>query len=213
MYQVRWHGRGGQGAVTAAKIFAMAASLQAVSEAALFLKMSDCARRTDPPPAGTQLYFAQSFPAFGAERRGAPVQAFTKIDSSPILDRSQVYEPDAVVVLDPGLLQSIDVTAGLKPGGLLVINGARLAIGRMPLVKFDCTIVNATEISLEILGKPIANTVMVGALCAVLNFMTLASIQKAIAGTLPAHLAAANIKAAEVAYYEVISGKKGAQIA
>ena len=200
MYQVRWHGRGGQGAVTAAKIFGMAASLQGD-------------------------YFAQSFPAFGAERRGAPVQAFTKIDSSPILDRGQVYEPDAVVVLDPGLLQSIDVTAGLKPGGQLVINCARFPIGRCRVPhppcgwapsgrgKFDCTAVNATDIALEILGKPIANTAMAGALCAVLNFVALASIKRAVTEMLPAHLAAANGKAAEAAYYKVISGKKGAQIA
>jgi 2-oxoacid:acceptor oxidoreductase gamma subunit (pyruvate/2-ketoisovalerate family) len=188
LYQVRWHGRGGQGAVTAAKIFGMAASLQGD-------------------------YFAQSFPAFGAERRGAPVQAFTKIDSGPILDRGQIYEPDAVVVLDPGLLQSIDVTAGLKPGGQLVINCARFPIGRLPLGKFDCTAVNATDIALEILGKSIANTAMAGALCAVLNFVALASIKRAIAETLPTHLAATNSKAAEAAYYKVISGKKGAQVA
>lgn len=200
MYQVRWHGRGGQGAVTAAKIFGMAASLQGN-------------------------YFAQSFPAFGAERRGAPVQAFTKIDSGPILDRSQVYEPDAVVVLDPGLLQSIDVTAGLKPGGQLVINCARFPLGRCRVPhppcgwvpggrgKFDCTAVNATDIALEMLGKSIANTAMAGALCAVWNFVALASVKRAIAETLPVHLAAANGKAAEAAYYEVISGKQGAQIA
>jgi pyruvate ferredoxin oxidoreductase gamma subunit len=188
LYQIRWHGRGGQGAVTAAKMFGMAAALQ-----------GDC--------------FAQSFPAFGAERRGAPVQAFTKIDSGPILDRSQVSEPDAVVVLDPGLLQSIDVTAGLRPGGQLVINCSRLPIVRLSLVKFDCTVVNATAIALEMLGKPIANTAMAGALCAVLNFVALASIKRAIGETLPAHLAAANGKTAEAAFYEALAWKKGARIA
>jgi len=187
LYQIRWHGRGGQGAVTAAKMFGMAAALQGD-------------------------YFAQSFPAFGAERRGAPVQAFTKIDGGPILDRSQVSEPDAVVVLDPGLLQSIDVTAGLRPGGQLVINCLRLSIVRPSLVKFDCTVVNATDIALE-MGLPIANTAMTGALCAVLNFVSLASIKKAINETLPAHLAAANGKAAEAAFYEAIAWKKGARIA
>jgi pyruvate ferredoxin oxidoreductase gamma subunit len=157
-------------------------------------------------------YYAQSFPAFGVERRGAPVLAFTKIDSSPILDRSQVYEPDAVVVLDARLLQGIDVTAGLKPGGQVIINCDRRPPG-LPPGQFECLTVNATAIALEYLGRPIVNTAMAGALCAVLGFLPLNSIKKAIAETLPSNLVEINIKVAEVAYHEVISGKKGALIA
>lgn len=190
MYQVRWHGRGGQGAVTAARILGMAASLYEKN-----------------------LNFAQSFPNFGVERRGAPVLAFTKIDSGPILDRSQIYEPDAVVVFDPRLLQNIDVSAGLKPGGHLVINCEKLPLGLLTPGKFRCTVVNATDIALEILGRPMVNTAMVGALCGVLDFVSLTSIRKAIVGTLPANLVERNIKVAETAYYEVISRNRGAQIA
>lgn len=190
MYQVRWHGRGGHGAVTAARILGMAASLYEKN-----------------------LHYAQSFPNFGVERRDAPVLAFTKIDSGPILDRSQIYEPDAVVVLDPRLLQSMDVSAGLKPGGHLVVNCEKLPPGLLTPGKFKYTIVNATAIARELLGRPIVNTAMVGALGGVLGLVSLASIKKAIAGTLPANLVERNIKAAETAYNEVISRKKGAQIA
>ena len=185
MYQVRWHGRGGQGAVTAARVLGMAASLQ-----------ENC--------------FAQSFPAFGVERRGAPVAAFTKIDSSPILDRSQVYEPDVVVVLDPRLLQSIDVSAGLKTGGQIVINCERLPAGLPDVGRFDCVTVNATKIALDTLGRPIVSTAMAGALCAVFRVVALDSIKKAIAGTLPANQVESNIRAAETAYHEVMSRKAGA---
>ena len=178
MYQVRWHGRGGQGAVTAARILGAAASVY-------------------------ENYFAQSFPAFGTERRGAPVLAFTKIDGCPILDRSQIYEPDAVVVLDPRLLQSIDITAGLKPGGQVIINCEKLPVGRLPMGRFNCIAVDANKISTSILGKAAVNTAMVGAFCAASNLVSLDSVRKAIADTLPAHLIEGNIKAAEAAYEEI----------
>ena len=178
MYQVRWHGRGGQGAVTAAKILGTAAALY-------------------------EHYFAQSFPAFGTERRGAPVLAFTKIDSRPILDRSQIYEPDAVVVLDPRLLQSIDVTAGLKPGGQIVINCETLPAGMLPVDRFQCLAVDATKISAAILGRPAVNTAMVGAFCAASGLISLDSVKQAIADILPAHLSEGNIRAASAAYQAI----------
>lgn len=186
MYQIRWHGRGGQGAVTAAKIMGAAASLY-------------------------ENYFAQSFPAFGVERRGAPVLAFTKIDNSPILDRSQIYEPDAVVVLDPRLLQSIDVTAGLKPGGQLVINCETLPVGTLPVDRFNCIAIDANKISSTILGKPTANTAMVGAFAAASGIISLDSVRKAIADILPDHLVEGNIKVAEAAYEEIIARTGEAQ--
>jgi pyruvate ferredoxin oxidoreductase gamma subunit len=157
-------------------------------------------------------YYAQSFPAFGVERRGAPVLAFTKLDRSPILDRSQVYEPDSVVVLDARLLQSIDVTAGLKPGGQVVINCERRFAG-LPAGQFEYLALDATAIALESLGRPIVNTAMAGALCATLDFLPLSSIKKAIAEILPLNLVEINIKVAELAYYEMISRKKGVLIA
>ena len=91
MREIRFHGRGGQGAVIASKILAEA-----------FFREGK---------------YVQSFPAFGAERRGAPVAAFTRVDENPIRIRTQIYAPDTVVVLDPSLLESADITSGLKPKG------------------------------------------------------------------------------------------------
>jgi pyruvate ferredoxin oxidoreductase gamma subunit len=97
LIEIRWHGRGGQGAVTSAELLAKAA----IDEGK----------------------FAQAFPAFGPERRGAPVVAFDRIDSEkPIRLRAEIREPDIVIVLDPTLLSVVKVTAGLKPGGILIIN-------------------------------------------------------------------------------------------
>src|SRR5512136_30481 len=97
MVEIRWHGRGGQGAVTSAEILAEAA----ISEGK----------------------YAQAFPSFGPERRGAPVLAFVRISADqPIRVRSSITEPDIVVVLDPGLLRIVNVAAGLKPGGVVIIN-------------------------------------------------------------------------------------------
>ncbi|MGE1062440.1 2-oxoacid:acceptor oxidoreductase family protein [Megasphaera paucivorans] len=97
MIEIRWHGRGGQGGFTAARLLGMAAA-----------QYDEC--------------YAQAFPSFGPERRGAPVLGFTRIDKSPIHDHSKVYECDYVVVLDESLLETIDVTQGIKPHGRLLIN-------------------------------------------------------------------------------------------
>ncbi len=184
MHQIRWHGRGGQGAVTAAKVFGLAVSLYGNN-------------------------YAQSFPAFGVERRGAPVLAFTKIDSMPILDRSQVYEPDFVVVLDAGLLQSVDVTTGLKPGGKLVINCAEVPAALLAKEGLKVIPVNATRIALDILSRPITNTAMVGALCAATGLTGFSSIEKAIADIFPAKLATTNIAAARRAFDAVTALHRG----
>ncbi|HEX7475076.1 MAG TPA: 2-oxoacid:acceptor oxidoreductase family protein, partial [Dehalococcoidales bacterium] len=102
MIEIRWHGRGGQGAVTSAEILAEAA----ISEDK----------------------FAQAFPSFGPERRGAPVLAFVRISpNQPIRIRSSITEPDVVVVLDPGLLRIVNVTSGLKPGGIVIVNTTKTA--------------------------------------------------------------------------------------
>jgi pyruvate ferredoxin oxidoreductase gamma subunit len=96
MIEVRFHGRGGQGAVTSAELVALAA----IEEGK----------------------FAQGFPSFGPERRGAPVVSFARVDDKPIRLRSKIYQPDVAVVLDPSLLKILDPSQGLKPGGLLIIN-------------------------------------------------------------------------------------------
>ena len=140
MIEIRFHGRGGQGAVTSAEILAQAAIRQGK--------------------------YAQAFPSFGPERRGAPVVAFCRIDDHPIRLRTNIYNPDMVMVLDPSILRLVNVTAGLKPDGILVTNtkfsGAEI---RQELgIKHSLGTVNATAIALEELGLPITNTTMLGAL-------------------------------------------------
>jgi pyruvate ferredoxin oxidoreductase gamma subunit len=140
LVEIRWHGRGGQGAVTSAELLAQAA----INEGK----------------------YAQAFPAFGAERRGAPVVAFLRIDpASPIRVRSEVTEPDVVVVLDPSLLRVVKVTAGLKDGGVLVVNTHKSPDEVAVEFRVRCCLatVDATKIAREKLGVPIVNTAMIGA--------------------------------------------------
>ena len=139
--EIRWHGRGGQGAVTSAELVAQAA----ISEGK----------------------YAQAFPSFGPERRGAPVQAFNRIDSKqPVRVRAEIREPDVVVVLDPGLLSIINVTSGLKANGVAIINSRKPAEQLKKEFGFKGTlaVIDATGIAREVLGVPITNTTMVGAL-------------------------------------------------
>ncbi len=140
MIEIRWHGRGGQGAVTSAEMLAQAA----ISEGK----------------------FAQAFPSFGPERRGAPVQAYVRIGvSQPIRVRSSITDPDVVVVLDPGLLKIVDVTSGLKSGGIVIINTVKNSrqIRDEFKIKAPIATVGATRIAQEVLGVPITNTTMIGA--------------------------------------------------
>ena len=139
--EIRLHGRGGQGAVTSAEILSAAA----ISEGK----------------------YAQAFPSFGPERRGAPVQAFVRISADqPIRDRSSITEPDVVVVLDPGLLRIVNVTSGLKPGGIVIVNSVKNAeqIRREFNINATLAVVGATKIATETLGVPIVNTTMIGAI-------------------------------------------------
>jgi pyruvate ferredoxin oxidoreductase gamma subunit len=137
--EVRWHGRGGMGAVTAAELLARAA----ISEGR----------------------YAQSFPSFGPERRGAPVLAFLRLSDDFIRVRTNIYEPDIVVVLDPGLLRIVDITVGLKDGGKIMVNSRKppeqlkAEFG----YKWPVAAVSATEIAREAIGLPITNTTMIGA--------------------------------------------------
>jgi pyruvate ferredoxin oxidoreductase gamma subunit len=141
MIEIRLHGRGGQGAVTSAEILAEAA----ISEGK----------------------YAQAFPSFGPERRGAPVQAFFRISASePIRIRSSITEPDVVVVQDPGLLSTVNVTSGLKPGGIVIINTIKTAEQIRKEFKINARIgtVGAAKIAMEVLGVNIVNTTMIGAI-------------------------------------------------
>jgi pyruvate ferredoxin oxidoreductase gamma subunit len=138
MIEIRFHGRGGQGAVTSAELLALAA----IEEGK----------------------YAQAFPSFGPERRGAPVVAFCRISDEPIKIRANIYEPDLVVVLDASLLKIVNVAAGLKSDGIIVTTSKDAP----EKVKGDLNVINrvgvvdANKIALEILGLPITNTTMLG---------------------------------------------------
>ncbi|MEE8401987.1 MAG: pyruvate ferredoxin oxidoreductase subunit gamma [Candidatus Hydrothermarchaeaceae archaeon] len=172
MKEIRFHGRGGQGAVTAAEILAVAAFYDGK--------------------------YCQAFPFFGVERRGAPVLAFSRIDDKFIRLRSQIYEPDYVIVQDATLMDTINVTDGLKSDGKAIINTEKAK----EELKIDADVhtVNATKIALEVLGVPIVNTAMLGYFAAVTREVTLDSLKKAVKKRFPEKLAVKNIDAVEAAY-------------
>jgi 2-oxoacid:acceptor oxidoreductase gamma subunit (pyruvate/2-ketoisovalerate family) len=174
MMEIRFHGRGGQGAVTAARLLAEAA----------FLEGKNC----------------QAFPFFGAERRGAPVVAFTRIDTKPIRTRTQVYEPNHVVVLDPTVLEAVNVATGLKRGGVIVVNAKKVP---QELESRKVAVVDATAVALEFLGVPITNTAMLGALARATKVVSLNSVIKAVEGYFKGKLAEKNIAAVKAAYERV----------
>jgi len=181
MFEIRFHGRGGQGAVTAANILAMAAFKEG--------------------------YHAQSFPFFGVERRGAPVLAFTRIDNKPIDIRMNVYSPDAVVVLDPSLLEVVNVTEGLKENGTIVINTSKKPSDYD--FPYKVATVDATSIALSHkLGSPtspIVNTAILGAYSKALGNISMENISQAIKERAPVKQEE-NAKAAEEAYEKTILG-------
>ncbi|HEX78932.1 MAG TPA: pyruvate synthase [Dehalococcoidia bacterium] len=153
MIGIRWHGRGGQGAVTSAELLAQAA----IDEGK----------------------YAQAFPSFGPERRGAPVQAFNRIcNDKPIRIRAGIASPDVVVVLDSGLINIVNVTSGLKGGGILVINTRENLDNIIKKLGADWSIaaIDATSIARELLGVPIVNTTMLGTLVRATGIVKLESL-------------------------------------
>ena len=180
LIEIRWHGRGGQGAVTSAELLARAA----IDEGK----------------------YAQAFPSFGPERRGAPVQAFDRISArEPIRIRAEITEPDVVVVLDSTLLRIVNVTSGLKEKGALIINTRR------PLQdvesefgnKWRLAIIDATKIARELLGVPIVNTTMLGALLRATGVVKLESLFEPLRQRF-VRLAERNINAMKKAFEETI---------
>ena len=140
MIEIRFHGRGGQGSVTSAELLALAA----IGEGK----------------------YAQAFPSFGPERRGAPVVAFCRISDQPIKIRANVYEPDIVLVLDSTLLKIVNVAAGMKPNGMLVTTSKESPekVRELLKIKNRLAVVDAIKIAMEVLGVPITNTAMLGSL-------------------------------------------------
>ncbi len=179
LIEIRWHGRGGQGAVTSAEMLAQAA----ISEGK----------------------YAQAFPSFGPERRGAPVQAFNRVDKQePVKIRVDITDPDFVAVLDPSLLDKVNVTSGLKKGGIVIINTRKTPeqIRTEFGIEYPIATVNANRIAREVLGVPIVNTTMLGAVIKVTGIVdkksTHAPLQKRFG-----KLGDRNIKAMETAYEQV----------
>ena len=180
MLEIRFHGRGGQGTVVATILLAKA-----------FFQAG---------------YYVQSFPLFGVERRGAPIEAYLRLDRKEILVRTNVYTPDHVVVMDQTLLHSIDVTQGLKPGGWILINTAKSPAHSERYSGYKTAFVDATRIALKHeLGTrthPIVNTAMMGALARMLGVPPMEAIIKAIEEEIP-NKPEQNIQAAKDAFAEL----------
>ena len=173
--EVRWHGRGGQGAVLGATILGTAAAIYEGKH-------------------------ALSFPSFGAERRGAPVLAFNRIAVRPIRDRSMVYHPTVLLVLDDSLLGVVKVAEGAVDGADVLVNTRKSAsqLGLSDWLRVH--VLDATSIAREALGVPIVHTAMLGALAAATGLIGIESLVRAIGDVLPPRLVERNLAAAKAAY-------------
>lgn len=150
----------------------------------------------------------QAFPEFGPERTGAPILGFTRISDEPIDIHSQVYTPSSVVVLDPTLLKNVDVTEGLVKEGKVVLNTQKKAAeirGSLRRTDVICYTIDATRIALDVLGRPIFNTAMLGALIKVEPLAKVDSVVKALKERFPGPLAEKNIETIRMAYDKVSS--------
>jgi pyruvate ferredoxin oxidoreductase gamma subunit len=187
LFEIRFHGRGGQGAVTGAKILGDATRLE-------------------------NKHF-QAFAHYGAERRGAPVMAFTRVADEPIRVHSYIYEPEAIVILDETLLDIPTVQVGLKDGIFVVINTPRKPQDIKLRVKAKISTVDATKIALDkgilVAGIAVVNTIMLGAVARATNIASIDSIKKAIRKgltDLPEKVIEINVEAAQRAYDELKKG-------
>lgn len=174
MKEVRIHGRGGQGSVTAAELLAVAAFEDGK--------------------------YSQAFPFFGVERRGAPVTAFTRLSDKKIRLRSQIYEPDYVIVQDATLISAVDVAAGLKPEGMVIVNSEKSAEETGLDAGIEVRTIDATGIALEIIGRPIVNTTLLGAFAGATGEISIESIKRSVLARFPGKVGELNVRAAEKAY-------------
>ncbi|HEX2895134.1 MAG TPA: 2-oxoacid:acceptor oxidoreductase family protein [Marmoricola sp.] len=185
MFAVRIHGRGGQGAVTAAEMLSVAAFGEG--------------------------RHAQAFPTFGSERTGAPVVSFCRIDDRPIRVREPISEPDAVVVQDPTLLHQVDLFAGLGPDGYLLVNTSK-TLEQLGLAELAQTLdvrrvatVPATELARELLGRPLPNAALLGGFAALTGQVGLDAVTAAIRERFAGAVGEGNAKAAEAAFDHVLA--------
>jgi pyruvate ferredoxin oxidoreductase gamma subunit len=185
MFQVRIHGRGGQGVVTGAEMLSVAAFKEGKH--------------------------AQAFPSFGSERMGAPVVSFCRIDTREIRLREPILEPDALIIQDVTLLHSVDVFQGLPAGGYVLINTGRTLeeleldeyAARFPAGHARC--VPATELALRHVGRPVPNAALLGGFAAMTGAIALSAVLAAIRDTFPGAVGEANVKAATAAYEAVLA--------
>jgi pyruvate ferredoxin oxidoreductase gamma subunit len=190
MFQIRIHGRGGQGVVTGAEMLSVAAFFEG--------------------------RHAQAFPSFGSERTGAPVVAFCRIAEKEIRLREPIQEPDALILQDPTLLKVVDVFAGLRPDGYLLVNTTKSfgelhlqpVVDRLP--EGHSVIVPATELALKHVGRPAPNAALLGAFAALSGVLHLDSVTHAIEQAFPGKVGAANVAAASEAY-EYVRAQQGAR--
>jgi pyruvate ferredoxin oxidoreductase gamma subunit len=186
VFQVRIHGRGGQGVVTAAEMLAVAAFNEGK--------------------------YAQAFPSFGSERMGAPVVAFCRIDDQPIRSREPVVKPDALIIQDPTLLHSVDVFSGLAPNGYVLVNSSRSfeELGIADLVRSlpdgHARSLPATDLALAHLGRPIPNAVLLGAFASFTGVIDLASALSAIRERFAGAVSDKNCAAATAGYQALAEG-------
>lgn len=180
MLEVRFHGRGGQGVVTAAELLSVAAFLDG--------------------------HEAQAFPSFGSERMGAPVAAFCRISDTPIRLREPVTEPDVLVIGDATLLHHVDVFAGLRPDGYVLVNSSR-SLEELGLADLEqrhdptrLATVPATDLARQHLGRPMPNVCLLGALAALTRCVSLLALEAATAARFDERVAAANSAAARAAF-------------
>lgn len=180
MFEIRLHGRGGQGVVTGAELLSIAAF--------------DEGR------------YAQAFPSFGSERMGAPVVSFCRIDDHAIRLREPILEPDALIIQDPTLLHSLDLFSGLKPDGYVLINSTRsfqeLGIAELAqrFPPHHVCDVAATDLALKHVGRPVPNAALLGAFAAITKLIAFESVAKAIRERFQGPVGEANVAAAREAY-------------
>jgi pyruvate ferredoxin oxidoreductase gamma subunit len=187
MKQVRIHGRGGQGVVTAAEMLSVAAFIDG--------------------------RHSQAFPSFGSERTGAPVVAFCRIGNTAIRTREPVTEPDVVIIQDVTLLHQVDVFAGLRPAGYVLLNStgsiAELGVGEIAEHRppGHVTILPASELAMTHVGRPLPNAALLGGFAALTRLVSLGSVEAAIRARFAERLAESNIAAAREAY-EFVAAKQ-----
>jgi pyruvate ferredoxin oxidoreductase gamma subunit len=188
MLSVRFHGRGGQGVVTAAELLAAAAFSEG--------------------------RHAQAFPSFGSERMGAPVMSFCRIDGKPIRTREPVTEPDALIVQDPTLLHQADLLAGLASGGYMLVNSTR-GFGELGLAEFArgfrperLLVVPASSLAMTHLGRPLPGAAMLGGFAALTGAVSLDSVLAALAERFAGRVADGNVAAARAAFTYVLDERE-----